>query len=655
MHRRSNIKNDFSFEKTKSNSIKLIREEPDWFDDMLSYSLTGNKTRINKEFLSPAIDFYRLKMCLFVVLAGFLILSSKMFYLQVVKGDYYRAIAEENRIRVQTTKASRGLIYDRNNIPLVQNSPNFVYSIVHGDLPKEKSKREEIINKIAGLSNLSAEAIHEAIDPYPLLYYQPIIIKENVTQEEAIKLKIASIDLAGIILEIDTRRDYLNKPTDATKVLSLSHVLGYVGKISKEELDKKSDEYEANDYLGKSGLELSWEDALRGSDGKKQIEVDAFGKEKRIITEEISHPGKNLILSLDFNLQKKCEDVLNSYLKKFNKKRGSVIVMNPNNGEILSLVSLPAFDNNLFTKGLSNKEYQNLIGNLDQPLFNRSIKGEYPSGSTIKPIMASAALEEKIITEKTAFWSTGGIWYNQWFFPDWRAGGHGLTDVKKAIAESINTFFYIIGGGYKDFIGLGPNKIAEYARLFGLGEKLRIDLPGESSGLMPTPEWKEETRNQAWYIGDTYHMSIGQGDVLVTPLQMAASTAVFANRGILYKPHLVKEIVDPETGKKEEIGSTTIRSNFISSQTIDIVRRGMRQTITSGSGRSLLDLPVAVAGKTGTAQWRNDRPPHAWFIGFAPFEKPEIVVMVMIEEGEEGSVIATQAAKEIFNWYFTVK
>ncbi len=357
---------------------------------------------------------------------------------------------------------------------------------------------------------------------------------------------------------------------------------------------------------------------------------------------------------MDLDLQEKAEEITENYISRSGLKRASVIVINPNNGEILALVSLPAYDNNLFAKGISQSDYDKFLNNPDHPLFNRSISGEFPSGSTIKPIFAAGALQEGVITENTSFLSNGGLRIGEWFFPDWKAGGHGMTNVRKAIAESVNTFFYYIGGGYQDFKGMGLSGLVKYSRLFGLGEMTGIDLHGERKGFVPTQAWKEETKNEPWYIGDTYHFAIGQGDVLVTPLQVANYTAAIANGGTLYKPHLVSKVLNTNNETVKEIRPEIIRSDFISAANLQIVREGMRQTITNGSARSLSIVPVAVAGKTGTAQWSTKKGPHAWFIGFAPYEKPTVAIMVLVEEGVEGSTMAAPIARDILQWYFTV-
>jgi len=400
-------------------------------------------------------------------------------------------------------------------------------------------------------------------------------------------------------------------------------------------------------------LEHSWEKELKGSPGRKNIEVDALGRQKKIINENPAQDGYNLQLSLDYQLQKKIEEIAIKNLEIAKLRRASIIAIDPRNGEILALVSLPAYNNNLFAQGISQADYSSFANDPDRPLFNRSVSGEFPSGSTIKPIFSAGALQEGIITPVTSFLSNGGIRIGQWFFPDWRSGGHGQTDVRKAIAESVNTFFYYIGGGYGDFRGLGLDGLVKYAELFGLGETSGIDLPGERSGFVPTEEWKKEVKNEPWYIGDTYHFAIGQGDVLVTPLQVANYTAALANGGTLYKPHVVAKILGSDNQVIRKIEPEIIRQEIVDEDYMRVVQEGMRQAVTSGSARSLAALPVEIAGKTGTAQWSSTKEPHAWFIGFAPFDNPEIALAILVEEGTGGDIMATPIAKDIFSWYFS--
>jgi len=463
------------------------------------------------------------------------------------------------------------------------------------------------------------------------------------------ELYLESDNMPGVVITNKTRREY------NLYSLSLSHILGYTGKINDKELAKFGPEYLPIDYIGKSGMENFWENEMKGSNGKKQIEVDALGKEKKIINQEAGEDGHNLVLSIDVDLQKKLEESVIAILRKARLNKACAIALDPNNGEILAMVSFPSYNNNDFARGMTAGEFQKIANHPDKPLFNRCISGEYPSGSVIKPVIAAAALEENVINENTSFLSTGGLKIGQWFFPDWKAGGHGTINIRRALAESVNTFFYYIGGGYQDFRGLGLERMVKYEKLFGLDTQTGIDMPGEASGFLPTEEWKLKTKGELWYIGDTYHLSIGQGDTLVTPLQVADYTAIFANGGSLYRPHIIRQVLNSKDQLIGEVDNKPIKSNIISSKNINIVREGMRQAVTAGSAGSLQSVPVAVAGKTGTAQWSSTKPTHAWFTGFAPYDKPEIVITILIEQGGEGSYTAVPIANEVLTWYFSRK
>ncbi|MEK9159005.1 MAG: penicillin-binding protein 2, partial [Patescibacteria group bacterium] len=434
------------------------------------------------------------------------------------------------------------------------------------------------------------------------------------------------------------------------RIDSLSHLLGYIGKVSRDDLELNPD-YLSTDFIGKTGLEKYYEKVLRGKYGLREIEVDALGKEKNTVKESSPQSGRSLVLSLDLNYQEKLEEILSRNLKAQGKKRGSAIVMDPRNGEILALVTLPTFNNNLFAQGISNNDYQKLLIDPDAPLFDRAWSGTYPTGSVIKPVIAAAALNEGVITRWTTFSSVGGLRVDKWFFPDWKAGGHGLTDVTKALAESVNTFFFIVGGGYEKTTGLGLEKLISYFKKAGLGNSLGVDLPNEAAGFIPSREWKEDTKKERWYIGDTYNLSIGQGDLLATPLQVANYTAAIANGGTLYRPHLVQAIIDPVSGQKQKIVPQIIEKQLVPGNFLDIIKEGMRASVTYGSARSLADLPVQVAAKTGTAQWSKKLSTHAWFTSFAPYRDPQIVVTVLVEEGGEGSVAAAPVAREFYAWW----
>lgn len=604
--------------------------------------------RFRPDSLKTVIDLKKLKRLLIIILVGFFILGTRTAYLQLVKGDIYRNLAEGNRIRVQTMKAARGVIYDRHQKLLVQNVPNFILYFIPADLPQEE-ELDKIIQKVSQIIEEPEEKIKSLINSTSKFSYQPLKIREFIEYSKALTLKIESANWSGVVIEASAMRNYLGGN-------SLSHILGYTGKITEEELIQYQNKgYLLTGHLGKTGLELSYEDLLRGQDGKKQIEVDSLGKEKKILAAQEAKPGNNLVLTIDSDFQDKLQNSLDKMVARTRSSGGAAVALDPRSGEIIALVSSPSYDNNLFVQGTSIEEYNQLINDPQKPLFFRAISGEYPSGSTIKPVIASVALQEGIITSRTVINSTGGIQIGKWFFPDWKASGHGPTDVIKGIAESVNTFFYTIGGGTENFEGLGIDRIKQYAELFGLNQPTGIDLPGEASGFLPTQEWKEEIKKEPWYIGDTYHLAIGQGDLLVTPLQVANFTATIANGGTYYKPHLLKKITDPQDKILEEIQPEVVRSRFIDSQYLNLVRQGLRQAVLTGSSQALATLSVGAGGKTGTAQFGSEGKTHAWFTAFAPFENPEIAITVIVEGGGEGHQAALPVVKEALEWYFSQK
>ena len=645
----------------------------------------------HKEMVSFTFDLGKLKYFALAAVLALIFIILRATWLQVVKNDYYYNLSESNRLRVETVAAKRGIIYDRNFRPLVRNKANFVLYLRPVDLPKNTLARDELIRSLSQIletgkmdatgtplaatttspdlaaactvnianDNATFYQIKEALAKVPpgsLDAYQPLFVAGNIDYDKAMLIDLNLDNWPGVFLSNNIRREYLLPNATSTVVAqatSLAHVLGYTGKISDAELKTLGPSYSPIDYVGQAGLEDAYEAELKGVPGRMNIEVDALGRQKKTVNEVPAQDGDNLLLSLDYPLQAKAEEITEAYIQKAGLHRASVIIMNPNNGEIMALVSLPGYNNNLFASGISQADYSKYLNDPDQPLFNRSISGQFPSGSTIKPIFASGALQEKIITAATTVMSTGGLRIGQWFFPDWKAGGHGLTDVKKALAMSVNTFFYYIGGGYGNFVGLGMDGLVKYCHLFGLGKITGIDLPGEQPGFVPTVQWKQQTKNQPWYIGDTYHFSIGQGDVLVTPLQVINYTAAVANGGTLYEPHLVSKILNSNNQVIEAIQPKVLNANFIDPANIEIVREGMRQTITAGSAQSLQKVPVAVAGKTGTAQWSTTKGPHAWFIGFAPYDKPQVAIMVLVQEGVEGSTISAPIARDILSWYFS--
>lgn len=585
----------------------------------------------------------------------FLILLGRSFYLQILRYDYYYAKSEKNASRVYQIPSLRGIIYDVKGNQLVFNEPAFDIVASPGEMPKDEEALGAAVEQIAAILGRGKEELQVVLNEAKGSK-NPFILFSNIPRDAALALEARSADFPGFRVQQTGIRQYKEAGV-------LSHILGYLGKLNEPEI-KNNPDYSPTDYIGKIGLEASYEKILRGKPGLLEVEVDSLGRPKRESVIAEPENGKNLVLSLDLDLQKKLYEELEKEAKSLKVARGAALAMDPRSGEILAMVSLPAFDANLFGRGISTEDYRKLIENSDKPLFNRAIAGTYPSGSVIKPLLASAALQENVISPEKTILSTGGIniinKYNNevvYTFSDWKIGGHGAVNVIKAIAESVNTYFYTIGGGYGDVKGLGVEKIKKYLELFGWGGALGIDLPGEKSGLIPDPQWKESVKGENWYIGDTYNISIGQGDIAITPLQATAAVVAVANGGVLYQPKFLKKIAisegKPEEQKEsfEEVKPKILKQGFISAKNLEIVRRGMREAVVSGSSRALFDLPVKAAGKTGTAQFAKNKT-HAWFSGFAPYENPEIVVTVLIEGGGEGSAAAVPVAKEVLKWYF---
>src|SRR3989344_4277725 len=492
-----------------------------------------------------------------------------------------------------------------------------------------KKNNSEIENFIKNLNKNSTE---------------PVLFKSNLDRETLLSLETNSTVLPAIFINKETRRDYNDGGY-------FSHVIGYVGRVSSGDLNNDS-YYSILDFIGKDGLEAQYEKELRGLPGKIAVSVNSENAILKTLIAKEAMPGNNLELSIDGDLQKLLTNAINAKMIQTNSTAAAAVVLNVKSGEIIALVSLPSFDFN-------SQAYGEIIKDKNKPLFNRAISGFYPAGSTIKPFVASAGLAENIIDPNSKIDDTlGYIRIENQYDPDivytyrdWKA--HGFVDMRRAIAVSANVYFYTIGGGYKSFKGLGINRIKKYLNIFGFGSNLGIDLPGEAPGLIPDPSWKKSAKNEGWFTGDTYNVSIGQGDVLVTPLQMASAIAAVANNGTLWKPKIVRKITDPDGQIIKEFKPEMIRNNFIDTDNLQIVREGMRGAVTEGSAYLLNDLPIKVAGKTGTAQVTNTfRKTNAWFTGFAPYDNPEIALAIIVEGAGEGSTAAVQVAKEVFYWYY---
>ena len=621
-------------------------------------------------------NFFLFYAFIIVCLTGLLLQAG---HLEVIKGEYYQNLAQGNRLRIYSLPAPRGIIYDRFQQPLVYNVPSFDLAVNLNDfLDNPPSVQEEILEKVAGVITKGEVLEQSRGESYKIAAALPavvfhndkivsdfkqkiaeaqgqvsqLVLAKNIERSAALILESLLKDWPGWRLEKNPRRQYMSASYFA-------HLLGYTGQVSPTDLEEHPD-YSLNDQIGKIGLELQYESILRGQPGQEQIEVDFSGKTQSLLATKPAQSGQGLILHIDEELQKKVYQGLEKMLNQLgSKKKAAAIAIDPRNGGILALVSLPSFDNNLFAQGISQADLAALENDPNDPFLNRALTGQYPPGSTIKPLIAAAALEEKIVKPEQQINCQGGLSIaNQYdpqiiyHYPDWKV--HGLTNIIKGIAESCNVFFYTIGGGYGQIDGLGVDRIKKYLQYFGLGEATQIDLSHEGIGLIPDQAWKKKAKpNEDWYLGDTYHLAIGQGDVLVTPLQLTSAIVSLVNGGILYQPQLVDKIVDSKKKIVEDIPAKIIRQEFIKSENIKTVQEGMRQAVLTGSARALADLAVKVAGKTGTAQFGTRGETHAWFVGYAPYEEPQIVLTILVEGGGSGDRVAIPVAKEVLEWYFS--
>lgn len=606
------------------------------------YVLTATEkeaARMEKPLEKMWLDFLWWGIIVFMALLG-----ARVIFLTGVKGSYYQDVAKGNSIRSVVIKAPRGRIFDRSGIALVNNMPSIDAVIIPADVPKDDAKINETATSVSSILGMDSADVLNKLEANKTNSLNSVLLKENINQDESLTLLEKGNDIPGISIEKTAIRQYADGPI-------FSHILGYEGKIEQKELDQNKDKgYLLTDYIGKQGIEKSYEQYLRGVNGADQIEVDSMGNTKREIGIINPKPGSDLVLSIDAGLQKKLYDSMQGILEKTGTHTAAAVAINPKNGQVLAMVNVPSYDNNLFAQKISNQDYAKFIQDPDKPLFNRALAGEYPPGSTIKPAIATAALSEGVITPSTIIDGLGGsLHVGSYSFGDWKA--HGPSDVRTAIAQSNDIFFYTVGGGYGNIEGLGMSRMKKWDNLFGFGNPTGIDIGGESSGFIPDEQWKQDKLGERWSIGNSYHASIGQGYVTATPLQLANYISSIANGGTLFTPHLVSQVKKSD-GSVININPEVIRSGFVSPEVMQVVREGMRQTVLAGTAQPLKDLPVAVAGKTGTAQFGNGDQMHGWFVSFAPYDDPQIAMAVLVEGGGEGFTSALPVTKEVYQWYF---
>lgn len=654
----------YKFKNQKKNGSHIDVEPHEILLDKLARKKDEELGVSEKKLEVPLLKIILQGLLIFSLLL-ILLLFAKTFQLQILDHENLLALAEGNKYVLRQIQAERGVIYDRNLKQLVFNQPSFDLILEKSKFPSSDEERIKLLKKVSQILALDCGDLEKKIGESETLQ---VSIAENLDHKTLIILETKLVEeLPGFQIVNNPIREYRESK-------NFSQLIGYTGRIQSEELKKEPQFYSITDYVGRFGIESSYEEILRKNPGQMRIEKDALGN---IISQEIiqsPESGQSIVLWLDSDLQKKTREVLERKCEELGINGAAAIALDPNTGGVLSLVSLPDFDNNLFQRGVNPEELQELLDDPSQlkPLFNRAIAGRgYLTGSVIKPFIASAALEEKIISPEKQIYAGGFIeipdQYNPektYIYRDWKV--HGWTDLRKAIANSVNVYFYAIGGGYEGQAGLGPTKIKKYLELFNWGEKTGIDLPNEGTGLVPDPEWKKsyftKKEDQIWYDGNSYYLSIGQEYVSATPLQVAVSSVAIANGGKLFQPQVVKSIVDSSMSSFriiKELEPKIIRENFIDSKNLQVVREGMRQAVTSGTAMSWLNLlPVSSAAKTGSAQtgkfdeYGNELL-HNWITVFAPYENPEIVLTIMLEgvPGTMGGPLPV--AKEILEWYFT--
>ncbi len=575
---------------------------------------------------------------IFLIAGAFAFYILTIFQLQVVDGSKFAIVARNINSAKYFSVPIRGLIYDDKNRPLVENIPTFSLIGIPNELShQKKGDLNGTMFQLSTIINLPASSIE---DMYLFNKDKPSFeVKGNLTKEEVLRVK----DLAskGFYLVYDSTRNHIDS-------LYSAHFIGYTSKVTTADINQNS-YYMFTDRIGRYGLEAQYEDFLRGERQSMLLGGDSVGGNN-------SKPGNSLYTSIDKDIQ----EHLYRALLSVGVQRGAAIIQNPKTGEVLGLVSLPSFNSNLFESGGDNGKVQIILDSTTHPLFNRAISGKYSPGSTIKPLLALAGLKEKVVTPDTQINATGSITVRSIYDPsvtytfnDWRV--HGITDIRKAIAWSVDVYFYALGGGYQKIKGLGADKIVQYFKSFLLDQPTGIDLPGEAKGFIPSPDWKQHTRGQPWYIGDTYNISIGQGDLSLTPVALNTYIGSIANGGKLMKPYIVKKIVDSNGTVVQEFSSNVVSSIPFDEDTMKVVREGMRQTITDGTAGLLKDLPVPVAAKTGTAQTSSSTHNglNSLFTVFGPYDDPTISMTILVENISGGQGMAIKVANTFLSWYFS--
>ncbi len=538
------------------------------------------------------------------------LLTTRLFYLQVVQGGYYAGLAQENRRTLLPLRSARGLVYDRAGRQLAINIPSYVVRIRPADLPF--AERDAVVARLSTLLEVPESQILESIDRYASQSFELVRLATDVASDVARIIVEESNSLPGVQVIVEERREYEYGPL-------VSHVLGYTGAVTTEELAEFGDQgYLNDDQIGKTGVEATFEDILRGTYGEQEVEQDALGRILRTVqVTQQPQPGNSIELTIDVEIQREAEEALKWATDIVNLSRGVVIVMNPQTGEILAMVSLPTYDDNLFARGISNAAYQALIEDPNRPLVNFGLSEQYPPGSTYKLVTGTGALEDGLIRDTTLLETAGYLEIGSYRYYDWNRRGFGPLDIYGGFSHSSDTYFYQLAGG------LGIDRLAHWANEFGFGARTGVDLPAEARGIVPTDEWKQNLFNQPIYPGEVYQAGIGQGYDAATPLQVLNAYNALANGGSLLKPQIVRRVLAPDGTVVQDIQPELIRELNVEPETLRVMRLAAREVVVSRHTANLVDLPIVVAGKTGTAEFgvrdsQNRLPYHTWFTAFIP-------------------------------------
>lgn len=579
----------------------------------------------------------RVRLLSWVVTGMIVLIAVGFWFVQLVQGDYYRGLAENNRLRRLAVKAPRGLIYDRHGRLLVENIPSY-------NLILDRSHSTNLPDALALASSVLGRPLPELtalVESYSAIPgFKPVLLAENLSLAQVARLGVAGLEFPEFEVEVQHQRLYRHREQTA-------HVLGYLGEATEREIAGEEGLYQPGDLVGKKGIEQTYDKILRGRDGERAVVVDSRGKLLEEYGRREAVPGRNLVLTLDLDLQQEAARWLTGA-----EKVGAIVAMDPRNGEILAMVSSPSFNPNLFARRLQKADWEALIQDSNHPLQNRAIQNTYSPGSTFKIIMATAGLTEGTVNEHTSTFCSGGAVFYGRLFRCWKAGGHGTVDARGALMHSCDVYFYTLGQK------LGIERIARYSRLLGLGSLTGVDIEGEKAGLVPDQAWSESQRKMPWYPGETISVSIGQGPILMTPLQMAEMTAIVANGGRKVIPHLIRgaDLPEPEHVALDE-------------NALRIVRDGLWAVVNEpgGTAYNYARVPGAeMAGKTGTVQViaqaaRTDARSlpfkyrdHAWFTSFAPKDNPRLVVSVFAEHGGAGSKVAAPIAQALHAKFFKI-